>query len=392
MSAFRRSRLRQRLRDRGLGAFIGVGAANFRYLSGTPSAFLELSGMLTGTDMVIVPADEDKRSVLLVNEYSADEVQRGTDILDVRTFSNWTENRPLSEVADGSVPPLPRPEQFDFDEIMGLLKDVIGSLELGHHTVGADLTQMRHPTAVMMMASLAPANPVDATGLVYELRAIKDDAEIQSIRTAAGLFDIGVDACFDAARPGVGRHELESVFDAAVRDASSHNCEASFFFPHIGRTGSNTLAAGDVLKIDAGARVDGYWSDGCRHTHLGPATQNARQIHDALSQGFEAARNLLRPGVSMRRIYDAAVGAVRSHGLPGYSRGHVGHSIGLDNHQEEPPFIGPNDTVLLPGMVICLEVPFYPPDIGGFNLEDMFLITESGAECLTHATRELREI
>ena len=348
--------------------------------------------MLTGSDMVIVPADEDRRSVLVVNEYSADEIRRGTDIRDVRVFSNWTENRAYSVVGDPASLPFPRPEQFDTDEIMDVLKDVIGGLELGDRPVGTDLSQMRYPTARAMQSRLAPSDLVDATEFVYDLRAIKDGAEIEAIRRAAALFDAGINACFDAARPGMERLEIEAIFQTTVREASDHLCEASFFFPHIGNRGADTLAGRDVLKIDAGARVRGYWSDGCRHAHVGPATPESRRIHNALSGGFEAARDLLRPGVSMRRIYEAAVGAVRSGGLPGYSRGHVGHSIGLDNHQEEPPFVGPNDAVLLPGMVICLEVPFYPPDVGGFNLEDMFLITEDGAECLTHAPREMREL
>ena len=80
---------------------------------------------------------------------------------------------------------------------------------------------------------------------------------------------------------------------------------------------------------------------------------------------------------------------MRSHGLPNYSRGHFGHSIGMDDQTEEPPFIGPNDSVLEPGMVMCLELPYYPADVGGFNIEDMILVTESGHEVLTTLPRDL---
>lgn len=94
----------------------------------------------------------------------------------------------------------------------------------------------------------------------------------------------------------------------------------------------------------------------------------------------------------MSEVYDAVLTAVRQNGLPAYSRGHFGHSIGMDDQTEEPPFLGPDPTRLEPGMVICLEVPFYPPDQGGFNLEDMFLINDNGVEPLTHASLEMREI
>ena len=39
--------------------------------------------------------------------------------------------------------------------------------------------------------------------------------------------------------------------------------------------------------------------------------------------------------------------------------------------------------------MVCLELPYYPADVGGFNIEDMYLITESGHEVLTHLDRDL---
>ena len=94
----------------------------------------------------------------------------------------------------------------------------------------------------------------------------------------------------------------------------------------------------------------------------------------------------------MREVYTAALQSVRENGLPNYSRGHFGHSIGMDDQVEEPPFIGPNNSVLEPGMVICLEVPYYPADVGGFNIEDVILITDDGCEVLTKSPRDLRQV
>lgn len=388
----RRARLRTGLRHHGLAAFIGMSAANFRYLSGAPSAFLELSHQLVGTDMVLVPADDGQRSVLLVNEYSAAEIAALSDVSDIRVISNWTENRPFKVVASTDAKPIARPEQFDVDELHDALRLALADLDLDGRPIGVDLTSVPEPVYSRLSAALAPNTLVDATMLLYDLRAHKDAIEIQALREAAALFDAGISACFDAARKNITAAELQNSFENAVRRAGKTTPDATFFFPHVGTPGDAVLRQGDVLKIDAGARVGGYWSDGCRHAVLGAPEPEARLTHDALYAGFSAARDLLRPGVPMRRVYDSAVNTVRAHGLPGYSRGHVGHSIGLDNHQEEPPFLGPNDSLLVAGMVICLELPFYPPDVGGFNIEDMFLITEDGAECLTHYTREFQEL
>ena len=76
----------------------------------------------------------------------------------------------------------------------------------------------------------------------------------------------------------------------------------------------------------------------------------------------------------------------RRHALNGFagaeaasvSRGHVGHSIGLDDQVEEPPFIVPDDAPFEPGMVMSLEVPYYANSLGGFNIEDMVLCHTNG--------------
>lgn len=378
------------MRAREVDAFIAVTPANFRYLAGCPSDFVELSWQLTGTDMVVIPTKVDQQSVAIVNEYSAERVRNLASVDEVRAFGNWTENRPLSVVGSTDPAIVQRPQQYDFPEIFGMIHDLVSEFGAGLGRIGIELSLARHETVQSLQAMLPGVELVDMTAAMYDLRAIKTADEIALLRRAARLFDIGTEAAFDAAGAGITADQLQKVFDQTVRNVPGDIVEASFFFPHLGTGGTPELAIGDVVKIDSGARLDGYWSDGCRHAVLGPPSRQSQLIHDALVAGYEAARALLRPGVRMREVHEAGLQAVRKAGLPQYSRGHFGHSIGLDNHQEEPPFIGPNDAKIQANMVLCLELPYYPPDVGGFNIEDMFLITDTGAECLTHLRRDLR--
>ncbi len=92
-------------------------------------------------------------------------------------------------------------------------------------------------------------------------------------------------------------------------------------------------------------------------------------------------------------MYQAATEEVRSHGFPNYSRGHFGHSIGLDSFVEEPPFISAEEhTELQPGMVLCLEVPYYAESLGSFQLEDMLVITQDGCEIFNTSPYDLIEL
>ena len=77
-------------------------------------------------------------------------------------------------------------------------------------------------------------------------------------------------------------------------------------------------------------------------------------MHDALAEAHAAARRLMRPGTRISEVYEAADAVMQARGFTGYSRGHYGHSIGLDTFVEEPPFISATEhSILQPGMLLC---------------------------------------
>ena len=91
---------------------------------------------------------------------------------------------------------------------------------------------------------------------------------------------------------------------------------------------------------------------------------------------------------AVSRLFDVAVRATRAAGIPHYQRHHVGHGIGLEPY--DPPTIAPGgDTVLEPGMVFCVETPYYEHGWGGVQVEDAVEITAAGARLLTRSSREL---
>ncbi len=83
----------------------------------------------------------------------------------------------------------------------------------------------------------------------------------------------------------------------------------------------------------------------------------------------------------------STVSAVRQAGLPDYKRHHVGHGLGIEAH-EYPTLTATNNVTLEPGMVLCIEAPYYRPGWGGVMTEDTLLVTDSGAESFTHLPRE----
>lgn len=395
MHADLRKRLQRDLRAHGIDVYIACTPSNVHYTSGFQSAFLDLSWQMTGTDMVVLPSDEDLEPALIVSEYSAPLALETSDIGDIRSYSMWTEGRDLQTVRQSARNGrLQRPEQYDPREIFGLLTSILNDRGLDAARIGTDVGLMKHGTYEWFRQSLPGNALIDCETIVYRARMLKHPQEIERLKRAASLFDIGVGHAVSTIHAGQTADALRYDFEAGVAQALRRQPDLgawqnSFFFPHIGLGASARVESGAIVKLDCGVKLDGYWSDACRHFCFGRPGAEQQFVHDALRAGFDAALALIRPGVAMRTIYDAAMDAVRNKGLHAYSRGHVGHSIGMDDQTEEPPFIGPNDSVLQPGMVLCLELPFYPPDVGGFNIEDMVLVTEAGHSTLSHLSRDL---
>jgi len=400
MHAELRARLKDKLRRHGVDVYIACTPSNVHYTSGFQSAFIDLSWQMTGTDLVVVPSAEDLEPAIIVSEYCAPDAKARSDITDIRTYSMWTEGRDFAVVS--KFPPdvryiIDRPQQYDPGEIFGLVADILNERGLSGARIGSDLALMKHGTFESLRRTLPDNQLIDCEQLVYDARRIKHPGEIDRLKRAATLFDAGVNHVVSQIAEGQTLDQMKHDFEAGiaanlVANPQLGSCQGTFFFPHLGTGRASPAKRGDIVKLDCGAKIDGYWSDGCRHFCLGNASADQLQVHNALMAGFNAAEPLLRPGSAMKDIYETAIAAVRDNGLPNYSRGHFGHSIGMDDQTEEPPFIGANDSVLEPDMVICLELPYYPADVGGFNIEDMFLITETGNEVLTHLPRDLVEL
>ncbi|SPH17275.1 putative peptidase [Defluviimonas aquaemixtae] len=397
MRAAIRERFRKALRRDGVDVYIACTPSNFHYLSGYQSAFIDLSWQMSGTDLVVLFADSSHDPAVVVSEYSEQDARHATDIADIRTYPMWTENRDFRTVAGPRGAVVERPEQYDAEAIFALVSKIVTERGLVSPVVGSDLSLMKHETFMALERAFLGHRLVDCRQIAYRVRSIKEPGEISSLRKAARLFDIGVARTVDKIKEGLTAADLQVIFEAALRDAVRCDPELgpfdkTFFFPHLGTGESQIVRRGDIIKLDCGVRVNGYWSDGCRHFSLGPPSAEQLLVHDALRAGFDAALVLIRPGARVRDVFEAAITAVRKNGLPNYSRGHVGHSIGLDDQTEEPPFLGPNDTELSENMMICLELPYYPPDLGGFNIEDMLMVTATGPEALTQLDRGLVEL
>jgi len=236
-----------------------------------------------------------------------------------------------------------------------------------------------------------------ASGLIERLRAVKDTAEIEKIRTSVQCNSNALEASLNRLRAGMTESEFAAEIDYQNRKLGA---EAPSFdtivaageraaLPHA-QPGATTIRAG-MLLIDMGAFRDGYASDMTRMVHIGPATPKYKRAYIAVLEAQLAAVATVRPGVTTNAVDRAARTALKRHGLEKEFVHSTGHGLGLEIH--ELPRIGRRDkTRLEAGMAITIEPGVYIEGWGGIRIEDTVLVTPTGCEILTPTTKELREV
>jgi Xaa-Pro aminopeptidase len=358
VSAFgrRRDRLRDLMAAAGAEAFLVTHLPDVHYLSGYSGS----NGAL------LVTADDQALATDVRYELQAAQECPGIDVVITRRLVpdllGWVRERGIVHVG------------FDAS-----LMSVAGWRRAGDDVPGVELV---------------PAK-VDIAGL----RMVKDADEVAALRQACDVSVRALEALLGEVRVGMTEIEVarllelrmgllgapDRAFDSIVA-AGPHSA-----IPHHQPT-ARPLAAGDLLKIDFGARWDGYHAD-CTRTFIVAARPQDWQaeIHGVVEAAQQAGIAALAPGVraavvdtaARRVIEDAGYGDFFGHGL--------GHGVGLEIH--EPPFLGSSSpNTVEAGVPLTVEPGIYLPDRGGVRIEDTVLVTEDGPEVLTQFPRDLARI
>ena len=378
MHADARNRLQQCLQDRGIDAYVACTPSNLFYLTGFRSAMLEMSWRMTGTDIALLPADEDRLPTLIVSDFVATAAASSSDIQDIRPYVMWVECRDIDVIEGTGVganapPRRTRPAQFDPTEVHGLLKSALSEHGLSNGVIGADLRSMQTETLDWMKNTNPGCTFVDCTDLMFELRRIKYPQEVRAHAQAARLFEAGVNEALARMRAGQTANQVRchyelGVLNALSADPSMGEYGGCWAFISVGDAQSEKIASGNLVKFDCGVIIDGCYSD-CAGTFSFERVESRKHgIYDVLSSAHAVALDMLKPGTSLSDIHTATTTAIRSKGLVNYTRGHFGHSIGMDDLIEEPPYISSDEVLeLQAGMVLCVEVPYYSDSLGAFH-------------------------
>jgi methionyl aminopeptidase len=198
---------------------------------------------------------------------------------------------------------------------------------------------------------------------------IKTPAEIETMRQSNRLVARTLQKLREAVKPGVTTKELDQIAERAIRAGGGEPAFKGYRgYPASlcvsineevvhGIPDSRSLREGEIVSMDLGALLNGYYGDAAITVPVGTVSEEATKLlevsQEALVKGIEQATH----GNRLFDISHAIQSWVEAHGLS-VVRDYVGHGIGRSLHEDPqvpnfgPPHHGPR---LRPGMVLAIE-------------------------------------
>jgi Xaa-Pro aminopeptidase len=229
---------------------------------------------------------------------------------------------------------------------------------------------------------------------VLALRATKDEAELAAIRRAADVVTLAFEAVAEHGLVGHAERDLVWLIERTMREAGA---EAASFDAIVGggpngalphhHPGERVVGPGELVVVDAGARVDGYCSDCTRTFATGPLPDELARAYEVCRAAQEDALTAIRAGVNGRDVHELAHRAIQAGGFEHLQHG-LGHGVGMEVH-ELPVLREGVDSILEEGSVVTVEPGIYLAGRGGVRIEDLVVVRADGPEILTPFTKDL---
>lgn len=370
--------------EKGYDALLLTTYNNFRYFTGhTTHRWMQW----TAPTFAVVP--RKGRPIALVPGIEAGRIGTNPWIAEFRPVTGYQKALGVKEVAD-----------------------VLGGLGVDHGTVGADVgAGFRSGLAPDDFLEARKAMPgvafVDAADLIWRLRVPKVAAEIACVERAVKITDGALAKLRRVAKPGMTEKELFQTMVAGVMAGgaewpgsipvgSRSPGEAHKWDSHLRLPTERVVREGDMVWLDAGCIVNGYWSDFMRMFCLGRATPEWKSAYRFIHEATHACIAEAKPGAPVKNAIARFQTMLRASPYAELADGlktkRVAHGVGLD--LIEPPSMSfVDETILVPGTILTIEPSIYLPSIGFFMLEEDVLVTETGHRILSDpAPPELPEL
>jgi len=297
------------------------------------------------------------------------------------------------------IRPLPRIQDVWPKLVLGALSDY--GLKPDNVVLGLDATMEAYPYE-LLRREFPRASCIEPWKVLARCRAIKSEAEISCIEHACILGEMSIDAGVKMMKIGSTEIELAAEMSRVAVAAGAEGLYARrgtvvTSGPKLARhdetPSKRRLRNGDLILIDVGPIVSGYYTDFARTVCLGESGQGERKAFSVAYDAMKFAIDLYKPGVKGAEISRQVVEFVKENFPVGHQSGLTFVAHGIGTASQEPPFFVPAEAkdqaegfdFVETGMALSLSVGVYDGERIGCRHEEVIAITEDGNRLLSRS-------
>lgn len=266
--------------------------------------------------------------------------------------------------------------------------------KLGIKRLGFESDIVSYATYKLLANGLVNAELVAVSGLVEQLRLVKDKQEIQYLRKACEISDKALELTIPDIKVGMTEIEILAKLEYNLKtngadDLSFETMVLSGSKTSLlhGKADQKPIEKGDFLLFDFGALYKSYHADISRTFIIGEASEKQKELYEIIKKAQANACLSIKDGVH-GNVPDIEVRKVIPDKYIDYYYPGLGHGVGIVIHED--PFIKNTcDFKFKDGMTITIEPGVYIPDWGGLRIEDTLVVTKNGVEILNTFPKEL---
>lgn len=254
------------------------------------------------------------------------------------------------------------------------------------------------PWAAMLDEVFTGSTLLDATDLMQSAKLIKTSYDLQRLRVANELAEMGTAKFLSDLQPGMTEVQISAMVEGTIRQKGAGYkgarlvwAEAEVASGPVNTTKANLLIPstdrvieeGELVMVELATVMDGYYSDLTYMSIAGEPNDRQREVHNAVLVAQQAASRQMVPGNSYEDPDIAARKILDDAGLGEYFVHVTGHGLGFRFH-ESTPFLMPGASgTLKEGIVSSVEPGVYIPGFGGIRIEDNVAVGRDGPDFLS---------
>ena len=349
--------------ERGLDAILLCTEAEVRYYTGFRSLFWQSP---TRPWFVIIP--KSGKPIAVIPEIGRDLMER-----------TWVDE----------IITWPSPRRED-DGVSLLVKVLKGSNKIG--LLKGEEASLRMPlNDFETLNSKINGSFIDCSDLVKEVRLVKSELEINIIRQVCSIASCAFDRAQQLFHIGQPLDQAFRDFKIALLEAGAE--EVPYLVGGAGQDGysdvisppsNQLLKNGDILMLDTGSSLKGYFCDFDRNWAIGKASNLAKTAYSKLYNATEVALKKIRPGMTCAQVFSLINSSL---GEGDSDIGRMGHGLGIQL-TEYPSLMLNDKTVLRENMVMTIEPSLSYGDGLMMVHEENICIRDGEPELLTKRAAE----